>query len=175
MAQKNSPSKRDWVSYVTNLLTEYNMNMTFLEVRNMKPCHYKTLVKKKVHDKAFRDLIARKNGGQKGKNIHYEKFEMAQYLLAKSQNSVQDKIEIFAYRCEMNSLPFNFGQKANCEQGCPNEMNNEHLLNCPQLNKETEVEEFNQILNGTNQQKLIILKKLKENSIRRNQLLMDSV
>ena len=100
---------------------------------------------------------------------------MAQYLLAKSQNSVQDKIEIFAYRCEMNSLPFNFGQKANCEQGCPNEMNNEHLLNCPQLNKETEVEEFNQILNGTNQQKLIILKKLKENSKRRTQLLMDSV
>ena len=54
-------------------------------------------------------------------------------------------------------------------------MNNEHLLNCPKLNKETEVEEFNQILNGTNQQKLIILNKLKENSKRRNQLLMDSV
>ena len=55
----------------------------------------------------------------------------------------------------MNSIPFNFGQKANCEQGCPNEMNNEHLFNCPQLNEETEVKEFNQILNGTNQQKLI--------------------
>ena len=100
---------------------------------------------------------------------------MAQYLLAKSQNSVQDKIKIFAYRCEMNSIPFNFGQQANCEQGCPNEMNNEHLINCPKLNKETEVKEFNQILNGTNQQKLIISKKLKENAKRRNQLLMDSV
>ena len=46
-------------------------------------------------------------------------------------------------------------------QGCPNEMNDDHLLNCSKLNKETEIEEFNQILNGTNQQKLIILKKLK--------------
>ena len=47
--------------------------MTFLEVRNMKPCHFKTLVKKRVHDKAFRDLIDRKNGGQKGKKTFIKK------------------------------------------------------------------------------------------------------
>ena len=56
---------------------------------------------------------------------------MAHYLLAKRKNSVPEKIEIFAYRCEMNNLPFNCGNKTNCEQGCPTEMNNEHLLNCP--------------------------------------------
>ena len=58
------------------------MNMTFLEVKNMKPGHYKTLVKRNVHNKAFKDLIAKKNGGQKGRDIQYEKLEMAQYLLA---------------------------------------------------------------------------------------------
>ena len=50
------------------------------------------MVKQRVHDKAFKDLITKQNGGQKGKNIHYDTLEMAQYLLAKIQNSVQDKI-----------------------------------------------------------------------------------
>ena len=50
-------------------------------------------------------------------------------------------------------------------------MNTELLLNCPKLNKETKVDKFNQIFNGTNPQKLSILKKLKG----KNQLLMDSV
>ena len=128
-----------------------------------------------MHDKAFKDLINKKNMGQKGRNIKYEKLEMAHYLLAKSKNSVQDKIEIFAYRCEMNNLPFKFGNKTNCEQRCPTEMNNEHLLNCPKLDKQKEKTDLNLILNGTNIEKLNTLKKLNNNSTIRNQLLMDSV
>ena len=61
--------------------------------------------------------------------------------------------------CEMNNLPFNFGKTANCEQGCQNEMNNEHLLNCPELNENTEKEEQNLIVNGTNEQEIKVLKK----------------
>ena len=87
---------------------------------------------------------------------------------------MQEKIEIFAYRCEMNNLPFNFGKKANCEQGCQNEMNNEHLLNCSELNEETTKGDLNLLLNGPNEQKLRILKKLNKNAERRKQL-MDSV
>ena len=136
---------------------------------------YKNLVKQKVHDKAFEDLIYKKNMGQKGRNIKYEKLEMAHYLLSKSKNSVQEKLEIFAYRCEMNILPFNFGNKTNCEQGCPTEMNNEHLLNCPKLNNHKEITDLNLILNGTNIEKLNTLKKLNKNSTTRTQLLMDSV
>ena len=56
---------------------------------------------------------------------------MAHYLLAKS---VKDffKIYIFACRCEMRNLPFNFGNKTTCERGCPTEMSNKHLPNCPE-------------------------------------------
>ena len=107
VAQQNTPTKGDWVNNITQLLTDYNVKMTFLEVKNMKQGLYKSLVKRKVHDKAFKDLINKKNMGQKGRNIKYEKLEMAHYLLAKSKNSVQEKVEIFAYRCEMNNLPFN--------------------------------------------------------------------
>ena len=47
----------------------------------------------------------------------------------------------------MNNLPFNLGNKTNCEPGCPTEMNNEHLLNCPKLNKQKENHDFHLILN----------------------------
>ena len=133
VAQQNTPRKGDWVSNITKLLNDYNMQILFLEVKNMKEGLYKSLVKRKVHEKAFKDLIHKKNMGQEGKNIKYGKLEMAHYLPAKSKNSVQEKVEIFAYRCEMNNLPFNFGNKKNCEQGCPTEMNNEHLLKGPVL------------------------------------------
>ena len=35
----------------------------------------------------------------------------------------------------MNNLPFNFGNKKICEEGCTTEMNNEHLLDCPKFKK----------------------------------------
>ena len=75
----------------------------------------------------------------------------------------------------MNNLPFYFGNKTNCEQGCPTEMNNKHLLNDPKVKKYKENNDFNLILDCTNIDKLNTLKKLNKNSIRRTQLLMDSV
>ena len=45
-------------------------------------------------------------------------------------------------------------------------MNHAHLLNCPEFNKETEKEEQNLILNGPNEQKNKVLKKVEQNSER---------
>ena len=60
---------------------------------------------KRVHEVAFENLIIKKNDGQKGLFIQYEKSEMAAYLSSKSNISVTDKLEMFAIRCEMNDLP----------------------------------------------------------------------
>ena len=67
----------------------------------------------------------------------------------------------------MKDLPFNYGRKNNCELGCCYEMNNEHLLNCPFLNQGNMKIEYNLILNGTNNEKIKILRKLQENFKRR--------
>ena len=45
----------------------------------------------------------------------------------------------------MNNLPFNFGKKTNSEQGCQAEINNEHLLNDPTVNKHKKNNHFNLI------------------------------
>ena len=120
----------------------------------MKPSLFKRLVKKRVYNKAFEDLIRKKNSGQKGCYIQYANLEMATYLISKSNFSVQEKIDIFAIRCEMNDLPCNYGDKTNCEMGCYEEiLNNEHLLNCPNLNQDRSKENIKYILNGSNAQK----------------------
>ena len=101
---------------------------------------------------------------------------MASYLLSKSNISVGEKLEIFAIRCEMNELPFNYGEKTNCEMGCKAQvMNNEHILNCPELNYDTSIMNITEILNGNKKQKLKTLNKFKENMQRRTEYLRDSV
>ena len=135
MTQKENPSKGDWVSKVAQLLIEYEITLNMDEIQFMKPRLFKVLVKRKIHQEAFRDLVYRKNNGQKGCKIQYEKLDLAAYLTSKSNISVKDKLEMFAYRSEMNELPCNYGNKTECEMGCNSQiMNNEHLLNCPQIN-----------------------------------------
>ena len=48
---------------------------------------------------------------------------MADYLLPECSMSVNNKTYMFAFRCDMNTLPNNVEH-----------MNNEHLLNCVYLN-----------------------------------------
>ena len=175
MAQKTNPRKGDWVSNAFKLLITYNIKLTLKEIENMKTSLFKSLVKQNVHKSAFESLILKKNEGTKGSHIIYEDLQMSQYLLAQSNISVKDKEEMFSYRCEMNDLPYNYGMKTNCELGCSSEMNNEHLLNCPIIKEGNDQFEYNLILNGTNSQKIKILRKLQENSGIRRKLLMDSV
>ena len=56
-AQKQNPTRGDWVQNVTKLLSEYNINITLSEIKSKKPSLFKSMVKRKVHAKAFEDLI----------------------------------------------------------------------------------------------------------------------
>ena len=84
MVQKTNPTKGDWVSKVSQLLTEYEINLKMVEIQQMKTRLYKSLVKRKVQQKAFNDLILKKNRGQKGIQILYEKHYLAPYLTLKA-------------------------------------------------------------------------------------------
>ena len=76
----------------------------------------------------------------------------------------------------MNELPFNYGDKTECEMGCNSQiMNNEHLLNCPQINVCENRMNLTQLFNGSNKEELKVLQKLQENNIIRIDHLRDSV
>ena len=104
---------------------------------------------KQIHKVAFRDLINRKNAGEKGRNIKYECHQMTDYLLPESSLNLEDKIEMFSLRAEMNQNPYNFGNKINCELGCLIPQDNEHYLKCHILNEGIEnAMNYSEFLNG---------------------------
>ena len=86
IAQKQNPSRGDWVQNVTKLIYEYDINMTSNEILNMKPSLYKGIVKRKVHTQAVEDIFKEKNYGQNSSFIKYKKkkLEMATYFFSKA-------------------------------------------------------------------------------------------
>ena len=95
---------------------------------------------------------------------------MADYLLPECSLSVADKTDLFAFRCEVNSLPNNFGNSEYCEFSCQEFMNNDHLLNCPVLNEgQPNYLKIEQLLNGNIEEKIQVLRKSQRNNENQNE------
>ena len=67
----------------------------------------------------FNKLLERQKGEEKGWQILYENFKMADYLLPECQAKPEEKGKIFLIRSEMDDYPSNFGNKTKYELGCP--------------------------------------------------------
>ena len=61
---------------------------------------------------------------------------MADYLCPNIQLSVEDQVQIFQIRSQINPLPANKGQSVPCVTGCGEIMNNYHIFQCVVLNPE---------------------------------------
>ena len=72
----------------------------------------------------------------------------------------------------MNDLPFNYGKTTPCDKGCLEFMDNKHFLCCP---IKTEEYEYITILNGSMNEKLLMLRKFQEQKNLRTKPLWDSV
>ena len=97
---------------------------------------------------------------------------MVDYLLPECSLSVSEKTEIFAFWCEMNSFPNNFGNSDLCDLSCQEPMNNTHLLSCPILNDGQACKlKLEQLLNGNIDDKIEVLRKLQENARKLKQYL----
>ena len=142
--------------------------MTTEQINYMKTTKFKQIVKVQSHKSAFEYLLDKQKKGKKGKLISYKQIEMADYLLPECTISVKNKTDLFAFRCEMNQIPNNFGKEELCEQSCQELMNNEHLLNCVHLNEGKHNQlQLEQLRNGDISDKIDVLKKLQDNSSRR--------
>ena len=95
--------------------------------------------------------------------LKYEKLELADYLLPECEVTLEERREIFYVRTEMDDFPCNFGNKTNCDMGCKEVLNSEHLLTCVAINKEETILKFENILKETMKQKVSIIKKIQEN------------
>ena len=58
-AMIEKPTRNDWASFAKLLVQKYNLNLTLLEIENMKTSSFKKLVKTKMEEVAFSELTQR--------------------------------------------------------------------------------------------------------------------
>ena len=73
---------------------------------------------------------------------------MATYLLPEANLTTEEKTEVFALHCQMNKNPCNFGDKIKCQMGCSQIQENQHILNCPQMNENENNMNLENLRNG---------------------------
>ena len=142
----------------------------------MKSGLYKSLVKGQVEKTAFKNLLNKKENGQKGSNIEHTSMKLADYLHPECEIALTDKYKKYSIRSEMNDFPSNYGNKTFCTMGCLEILNSEHVTMCPRINEKGKtIFEYKNILNGSMKMKILTYKQFKENIITRINQLRDSV
>ena len=145
MAQKNCPTKGDWNSEVSDILEEFEINITIEELKNIPANRFKRIVKLKSEIAGFNYLKCQQQKCGKGSRIRYESLELQDYLNPFSNISIENQRLLFSLRCEMNILKSTFRRNPNinsryCINSCKNEIDNKHLVYCPELNRNSEVQ-----------------------------------
>ena len=167
-ALENHPTKKDWLCGAKHCLETFEIKMTLEEIKSMKAIKYKHIVKLQAQKAALKYLLDKQTSGKKGKCISYKQIQMADYLSPECHLSVEEKTELFSFRSEMNNLPNNFGKSELCEFSCPEEMTNEHLLNCVYLNQGRNIKlDIEQLRNRNIKEKNDVFKVLQDNTRKR--------
>ena len=164
-AQVESPSSGDWASETARVLQTFEIDLTNEEIKAMGVTQFKTLIRKKTAEAAFKYLCEKKSKGQKGREIPYDKVEMSDYLLPDSCASLEEKFDIFEIRTEMNHMPYNFGKKQFCIEECKKLLTNKHILTCSHLNQSNSLIQYNKLLNGNVEEKIEVAKLFRTNLV----------
>ena len=84
------------------------VNSTSADIQQMSKGEWKTMIKRSIEDKAFQNLMTRKQTHSKVKELNYEKLEMQSYFLPnKSDCSKEDIQLIFKIRSHMTNVKMN--------------------------------------------------------------------
>ena len=105
--------------------------------------------------------------GSKGKQICYNKLEMAEYLLPhnKEMNN-EEKQNTFAIRNDMVEIPDNYGKVETCICGKKEDM--KHVYSCDMLSKEEIEIQYENIYNGNIHNQRKVLKRFEDDLKKRN-------
>ena len=132
-AQILKPAKDDWCTAVKKDLNDLNMSMNFEEIKTTKKLKFKKMLKIKIEEAAFSELINSK--GKKLKNVTYNKFKLQPYL--KNIKISPDLAKtIFKFRTRMSNVKINFKSKYSendllCPlEGCDEIEDDNHLIKC---------------------------------------------
>ena len=165
--QLQQPTKNDWVSTCKKDLEEMKINLKFEEIRMMSKENFANIVKSKIPEMAFKYLLNKR--GSKGKEILYNRLEMAEYLTPNNDMlRIEEKQELFSVRNRMVNIGYNFGKKEKCIK-CEENEDMTHIYDCKYLNKKTKEISFDKIFKGNLFQQIKAFRIFQENMRRRNE------
>jgi hypothetical protein len=170
-AQKMEPTKNYWYSEVQEILKEFEIEMTEEEIVNKSSTLYNNIVKKKAVTAGIKYLKTKQLKGEMGRKIQYNNLELQDYLNPCSNINLEDQRLMFSLRCEMNPLKSNFRRNMEmkeeyCVQECGKELDNSHITWCDILNTKEDYT-YENLLNGTLEEKIGTLNQIKQNEKRR--------
>ena len=165
--QLQQPTKNDWVSTCKKDLEEMKINLKFEEIRMMSKENFANIVKSKIPEMAFKYLLNKR--GSKGKEILYNRLEMAEYLTPNNDMlKIEEKQELFSVRNRMVNIGYNFGKKEKCIK-CEENEDMTHIYDCKCLSKKTKEISFDKIFKGNLFQQIKAFRIFQENMRRRNE------
>ena len=128
-------------------------------------------MKNKIRVHALKYLLEKR--GSKGKEIFYNKLEMAEYLLPHNKEmNIEEKQKTFAIRNKMVEIPDNYGKQETCI--CGKQQNMNHIYNCEILNQEEITIQYENIYNGNIHNQRKVLKRFENNLKARNHIISSS-
>ena len=132
--QLKYPIKGDWVSTCRKDLKEMKIELTLNEIRTMPKESFSKLIKSKISEISLKYLLKKRNS--KGKEITYERLEMADYLMPFNKSlSIEDKRNLFSMRNRMVEIGNNFGRNEKCKM-CDSNQDMKHIYLCEYLNEQ---------------------------------------
>ena len=150
-----------------------NINLKFEEIRMVSKENFTKIIKTKIPEKAFQYLLSKR--GSKGKEISYNRLEMAEYLMPSNDIlNIEEKQELFSVRNRMVDIGYNYGKKEKCVK-CNENEDMTHIYNCKYLNMNIKEISFDKIYEGNLFQQIKVFRIFQENMSIRNQEKMNII
>ena len=164
--QFDERKKGDWIVSCIEDLKELGFTGSLEEIKELKRNNFRNIINKKIRENAFKYLLKKQRS--KGKDIDYQEYQMADYLLPNnSLKNIEDQRYLFAIRNKMINIPSNFGKTVKCI--CEEIESMSHIYECSKMSKEEKTINFEKIYNGKLREKVIVLEKFRNNmKIREN-------
>ena len=146
IAQWERPVKNDWTEQVKDNLISLGFETDLEWVRKFKKDKFKKMVKSRIQEVAFQDLLASKEKHSKLKNLQYTGLKMQEYL-SHSDISVNQARILFKSRTRMTNYWNNFRGLVSCQfcPVCKNENiidSQEHSLECEVMVKNLKIDKI---------------------------------
>ena len=135
-AQKISPMEGDFCKLIEADKEEINLQISETEISQMKESKYKSLVKNKIQEAAFKNLLEIKNNHSKMKNVVYQKHELQPYLCSPLFGSEDIEMLLALRTRTVRGVKSDFrgmNQDEECPLGCGNKDTIPNIITCPAL------------------------------------------